>query len=165
MDIIKFIKTHEGGYCEVKGDNGGATNKGITLALYQHYYGAKKTKFDLKKLTDEQWQYIFNNEFWNKNNCDKIQDNNIANMLVDFAFNSGNWAAKKLQQVLGLTVDGIIGTKSLQSINNYPNQEELFNLYKNARMQYLCNIVKAHPNQKKFLNGWLKRVDDIKYEA
>ena len=165
MDIIKFIKAHEGGYCEVKGDNGGATNKGITLGLFQHYYGKNMTKFDLKKLTDAQWQYIFNNEFWFKYNCDKIKDKNIANMLCDFAFNSGGWSAKKLQQILGLNADGIIGNKSLQSINNYPNQEELFNLYKNARIQYLCNIVKNKPNQKKFLKGWLNRVDDIKYDA
>ena len=165
MDIIKFIKAHEGGYCEVKGDNGGATNKGITLGLFQHYYGQNMTKNDLKKLTDAQWLNIFNNEFWNKYNCDNIEDKNITNMLCDFAFNSGVWAPKKLQQILGLKDDGIIGTKSLQSINNYPNQEELFDIYKDARIQYLCNIVKAHPSQKKFLKGWLNRVEDIKYEA
>lgn len=165
MDIIKFIKAHEGGYCEVVGDNGGATNKGITLGLFQHYYGQNMTKNDLKKITDEQWQYIFNNEFWNKYKCGKIQNKNIANMLCDFAFNSGIWASKKLQQVLGLNIDGIIGTKSLQSINNYSNQEELFNMYKDARIQYLYNIVKAHPSQNKFLKGWEKRANDIKYDA
>ena len=43
----------------MKNDHGGATNSGVTIAVFQSVYGKNKTKNDLKRMTDEQWDYIF----------------------------------------------------------------------------------------------------------
>ncbi len=60
----------------------------------------------------------------------QIQDQNVANMLVDFAYNSGvSKAVKHLQLVLGITADGIIGNKTLFAINN-SNGKRLFEAFK-----------------------------------
>ena len=48
-NLIPIIKRWEGGYSDNPNDRGGATNSGVTLAVYQSVYGKNKTKNDLKK--------------------------------------------------------------------------------------------------------------------
>ena len=82
-------------------------------------------------------------------------------MLVDFAYNSGvNKAVKHLQLVLGITADGIIGNKTLHSINK-SNGERLFEAFKKDRKAYLKR--NAVGNQRCFLKGWLRRLSYITY--
>jgi hypothetical protein len=41
----------------------------------------------------------------------------------------------------------------------------LFDNYKNARLQFFNNIVSNNPGQKKFLKGWLNRLNSFQYTA
>lgn len=50
--LIPMIKKWEGGYGEHPNDHGGATNSGVTIAVFQSVYGKNKTKNDLKKMTN-----------------------------------------------------------------------------------------------------------------
>ena len=164
--ILKpFILAHEGGYANVKGDKGGPTNRGITLATYQSVYGKAKTAADLKKLTDEQWEYIFRKLFWEKCWGDQITNQSVANLLVDFAWHSGvATAVKRLQQVIGAEDDGVIGPKTITAMNRYAKGWwVMFDQLKVKRISYLNGIVKKNPSQQKFLKGWLNRVANIRY--
>lgn len=159
--LIPIVKKVEGGYA---GNIDGATctMRGITLATFRNYYGRTKTCKDLRNITDEQWEYIFKQGFWNKWKADSIDNQSIANLLVDWTFNSGIWGIKYPQRVLGVKDDGIVGAKTLAAINNHPNQEELFNALWNRRLEHYKAL--ARNGKKQFLNGWINRLNHFKYE-
>ena len=160
-----FVLSFEGGYCNNRSDRGGATNKGVTIATFRSVFGKDKTIEDLKNITDEQWEYIFKKYYWDACKADLINDQSVANMLVDFAYNSGVARVSKfIQKIVCVTADGIIGSKTIQAINNYPRgQRQLFATLKQRRINYLNGIVIANPTQKKFYNGWMNRVNAIGY--
>jgi lysozyme family protein len=100
--------------------------------------------------------------FWDKWKADSIISQSIAELLVDWAWGSGIYGIKYPQQVLGVKVDGIVGAKTLAAINNYPDQEELFNKLWQRRKKHFEDIAKS-PSKKKFLKGWLNRLNDFKW--
>lgn len=162
-ELIPFILRWEGGFSNRKSDRGGATNKGITLATYRSVFGQNKSVDDLKKLTDAEWMTIFKKLFWDKCKADSIQDQSIANLLVDWAWNSGaTTPIKKLQGILGVTADGIIGKQTLNAVNT-KSPLPIFGALKQARISFYNAIVKSNPSQKVFLKGWLNRVNHIVY--
>ena len=162
--LIPIIKKWEGGYSDNPNDRGGATNSGVTLAVYQSVYGKNKTKNDLKRMTNEQWDYIFTKLYWNKWKADEIKNQSIANILVDWVWMSGTSTIKKIQSLFVLTADGIVGNKTLSYINSN-NQEEVFNKIWNRRKSFYESLVKNNPSQKVFLNGWMNRLNTFKFQG
>ena len=65
--------------------------------------------------------------------------------------------------MLNLKPDGIVGNKTLSTINDYPNQRQLFQRIKNERLAFIDRIVKNNPSQRRFLKGWKNRVNAFKY--
>ena len=162
--LIPIIKKWEGGYSDNPNDRGGATNSGVTLAVYQSVYGKSKTKNDLKKMTNEQWNYIFTKLYWNKWKADEIKNQSIGNILVDWVWMSGYGTIKKIQSLFGLTADGIVGNKTISYINSH-DQEEVFNKIWNRRKQFYESLVKNNPSQKVFLKGWMNRLNTFKFQG
>ena len=165
--LVPFILSWETDkYTNRKNDKGGATKYGITLATWRKVGYDKNgdgvlNEEDVKLLTEEDFHRVFKENYWNACKADKIQDQSVANMLVDFAYNSGvNKAVKHLQLVLGITADGIIGNKTLRSINK-SNGERLFEAFKKDRKAYLKR--NSVGNQRCFLKGWLRRLSYITY--
>lgn len=162
--LIPIIKRWEGGYSDNPNDRGGATNSGVTLAVYQSVYGKNKTKNDLKRMTNEQWNYIFTKLYWNKWKADEIKNQSIANILVDWVWMSGYGTIKKIQSLFGLTADGIVGNKTISYINSH-DQEDVFNKIWNRRKQFYESLVKNNPSQKVFLKGWMNRLNTFKFQG
>nr|DAF73160.1 MAG TPA: Lysozyme [Bacteriophage sp.] len=165
--LVPFILSWETDkYTNNKKDRGGATKYGITLATWRRVGYDKNgdgvlNEEDVKLLTKDDFHRVFKQNYWNACKADKIQDQSVANMLVDFAYNSGvSRAVTYLQITLGITADGIIGNKTLFAINK-SNGKRLFERFKNARENYLKSI--ARGTQKNHLNGWLRRVSYITY--
>lgn len=161
--MIPWILQWEGGYSNDKDDTGGCTMKGITIKTFQQYFGKDKTCEDLKKITDEQWEYIFKLGYWDKMKADEIKNQSVAQLIVQFAWGSGTVAAtKKIQKLLGVKVDGVIGQITLFNINKQ-NPKELFEKLWNMRFDWLFEIAEKG-NNRKFLKGWIKRLLSIKYQ-
>lgn len=160
-NIIPFIKRFEGGYVNHPNDKGGCTNMGVTISTFRQYYGRNKTCEDLRKLTEEQWQYIFKKGFWDRIQGDKIECQSVANMIVDYVWASGVYGIKYVQKLLGVSADGLIGSKTLQAINSYPSSKELFERIRQRRLDHFDAIVKNNPSQKVFLKGWKRRVNSM----
>lgn len=158
--IIKKILKWEGGYA---GNIDGATctMKGVTLSTYRRFFGKEKTCKDLKEITQAEWDYIFKKGFWDRWKADDIENQSIAELLVDWCWTSGVWGIKFPQRVLGVNDDGIVGPKTLAAINDYEDQEELFNKLWNRRKKHFQDIAKG--GKAKFLSGWLNRLNDFKY--
>ena len=159
-----FILRWEGGYINDQADLGKQTNKGVTLSTYRSVFGKNKTVSDLKKITDEQWEFIFKKFYWDKWKADDIKDQNVANILVDWLWCSGSYGIKIPQRVLGVSVDGIVGSKTIAAINARDGRE-LFDTIKQERKDYIDRICQTRPQNKKFKKGWLNRINSLDYET
>lgn len=156
------LKKLEGGYANVKGDRGGATNMGVTLKTFRRFFGSDKTVNDLKAMTEEQWKKVMIS-YWNTCRADEMVNQSVAELIVDWAINSGPVTAiKKVQRILGVAEDGVVGTDTLDALNN-ESQSWLFEEIKQARINFYQEIVRRDPTQQKFLAGWLKRVNSFEF--
>ena len=166
--LAPFILSWEGGYCKIKGDRGGATNKGVTLGTWRKYGYDKNNdgridEKDVMMITvDDAVEKIMRSVFWNAWKADSINSQAIANLLVDWLWGSGSYGIRIPQRVLGVKIDGIVGNKTLAAINNYPDQKELFVKLWHEREDFFKRI--GVKEQKKFLNGWLNRLNAIRYD-
>lgn len=166
--IVPFILKWEGGFVNDPDDLGGATNKGVTFATYKQYRKKKgmpePTIEDLKGITDSEWTEILKTMYWDRWQADKIQNQSLANILVDWVWASGNNGIKRPQKILGVTVDGIVGEKTLSALNSQ-DPETIFNLIKADRIAFIDEICKARPANKKFRKGWLNRINDFNFDV
>lgn len=154
----------EGGYTNHPDDLGGPTNLGITYNTYKAYCGQEKTLKDLQNMSYETWQNIMKDLYWDKCLADEIENQSVAELLVDWCVNSGMVGLRKVQEIAGAKPDGIAGPKTLAAING-AKAEELFDRIMQARKQFYVNIVKRNPKQKVFMNGWMNRLLMFKYEG
>lgn len=161
--FLPIVLKAEGGFVNDPSDRGGATNKGITLATYQSFFGKSKSVNDLKRISDEEVKTIYKQGYWDKVHGDNIYSQSVANLIADFAVNSGvSRATRTLQNILGLTADGKFGPITLSAVNT-ANSRLLFDKLKSARRAYYKAIVSYNPSQAKFLNGWNRRLDLYTY--
>ena len=168
-DLAPFILKWEGGFVNDPKDRGGATNMGVTLNTWKSVgydkNGDKKIDAqDLKLLTqDDVIKKVLKPYYWDKWRADEINNQSIANILVDWVWASGKYGITKVQAMLNLKSDGVVGNKTLSAINDYPNQRQLFQRIKNERLAFIDRIVKNNPSQRRFMKGWKNRVNAFKY--
>ncbi len=181
--IFNKVIEHEGYYAHVAGDKGGETYMGIARNLHPYWegwaivdsikmkYGGRLMRnFQIQdeKLT-EMVQAFYYGTFWKGNNIHKMLDENLQYIVFDWCVNSGRNGAKGLQKVLNstysknLVVDGVIGDKTLDAVSDI-DPFELFMAIKEARVAYYHAIADSGQNRK-FLAGWLKRINSINYAA
>lgn len=160
-----FARAKKKGWADDPLDNGGATMIGVTIGTYRTYckYKGKKvpTKTDLKNITYKEWRDIVHTMYWSKWKADLIENQHVANMIVDWVWASGQGIGiKRVQKLLGVTADGIVGPKTLAAVNSQ-DPKELFTKVYNARAAHFNAIVKNNPSQKKWLKGWMNRINYI----
>lgn len=162
--LVPFILRWEGGFVDDPDDAGGATNKGITIGTFRHFYGKEATVEQLKGLTDTQWLHIFKSGYWDRWRADEIANQSIANILVDWVWASGKPGITKVQKILNVEPDGIVGPITLAALNARA-ADPLFHQIRAARIAFVENIVRRNSSQKKFLNGWKRRILSFAFEA
>ena len=159
--LIPFILRWEGGFANDPADRGGATMKGITIGTFTTYRKSKgkptPTVTDLKNISDQEWGDVFKSLFWDKWRADNIKSQSIANILVDWVWASGKYGITIPQRILGVAQDGVVGPKTLEALNAR-DADKLFAQLKQARINFVETIVKRNPSQKKFINGWKRRI-------
>lgn len=166
--LVPFILKWEGGFVNDPDDLGGATNKGITFATYKRYRKKKgmpePTIEDLKGITDAEWTEILKTMYWDRWEADFINNQSIANILVDWFWCSGIHGIKRPQKLLNVTVDGIVGEKTIAAVNA-ADPKDLFEKIKQERFSFIDEICKARPANEKFSKGWLNRINDFTFEV
>lgn len=165
-----IIKSEGAVYTNDPVDTAGATKFGIIIADLKEYNldknGDKKyTAEDVKALTIEDAKIIYKKMYWDFFKADSIKNQSLAEYIVDGAINQGRGTiAKYVQQIVGVTADGLVGNKTLEAINAH-NPKELFEKLKAKREDKYHRIVANNPTQKRFIKGWINRLNSISYQA
>lgn len=154
----------EGRYKNHPNDLGGPTNFGVTLRTYRAYCGQEKSIKDLQNMSYGTWQDIMKDLYWDKCRADEIENQCLAEIIVDWCVNSGLVGLRKVQEIAGCKPDGIAGPITLSLINT-SDPKSLFDRIWYARKQFYTNIVKKNPSQKVFMNGWMNRLHMFKFEG
>src|SRR5574337_666905 len=137
----------EGGYSDDPDDKGGPTKYGVTIYDWKKYgYDVNKDgkidADDVKAITIEDAERIAKIEYWDVVQGDDINSQSVAEFIADWAYNSGvRTAVKRVQRLLGLTDDGILGPITLKSINS-ADPHVLFDRLKAAREAFFNALVK-----------------------
>ena len=103
--------------------------------------------------------------YWDEVRGDEIALQELADLVFDFQVNTGDAASKLLQRVLNelgaqppLEVDGDIGPGTMRALQGM-DQKAVYRRYKQGRIDYYQDLVARRPALRKFLKGWLIRVD------
>lgn len=161
-----FILSFEGGFVNDPDDRGGATNKGVTLATWQSHGRDLDgdgfiTEKDVRLIQTSDAMAILKKICWDRWKADKIKNQSVANLLVDWVWCSGIYGIKIPQRVLGVDIDGKVGNQTLTAVNKYPDQQELFRKLWREREKYLDRICESTPSNRKFRKGWQSRIEAI----
>jgi len=165
--LSPIIAKWEGGFVNDKIDKGGATNMGVTVNTWKSVGYDKDNdgdidEDDIKILSKSDFDFVLK-KYWDKWQADKINNQSIANILVDWYWSSGKWGVVIPQRIVMVKPDGIVGNQTLTAINNFLPQKELFDKISDARKQFYESIVRNNPLQKRFIKGWYNRLNDFKF--
>lgn len=172
-EAYKLTGHNEGGYANNPNDHGGETYAGIARKFWPMWRGwdiidSIKKQYGTNEVTINLWAkqsinlqteiaLFYKNNFWDINKLDFINDQQLADNVYDFGVNSGvSKAAKTLQSVVGVTIDGIIGNGTLAAVNALPG-ENVYILYSAKRREFYLELAKA-PGQLQFLKSWMSRI-------
>ena len=156
---LALVLVHEGGYVNHPKDPGGATNRGVTQAVYDAYRKTRARPIQsVKFIADDEVKAIYRFQYWDRVQGDLLP-RGLDYAVFDFAVNSGvGRASKYLQAVLGVAQDGVIGARTLAAIQSPTNA---INALCDRRMAFLRNL-------RTFLTfgkGWTRRVQDVRAHA
>ncbi len=155
-EAVEIVLGNEGGYVNDPDDSGGETNFGISKRSYPD--------IDIKALTRSEAIEIYYMDFWLKQSYRDLYYAPLTIKSFDMSVNMGPRQANKLLQeaanTMGedLDVDGCLGIQSINALNELDG-ETLLNQYRSELTDFYQNLVERHPHDQKFLEGWLKRVN------
>lgn len=153
------VLASEGGYSNDSQDPGGATNKGITQAVYDAWRESRGMQpAPVKGISDAAVASIYRDRYWIAAKCDQMPAG-VSYVVFDGAVNSGvSQSAKWLQRALGVVDDGQIGPKTIAAVNQHQNHDQLIDNICDQRMKFLKSL-KAWPH---FGKGWSSRVASVR---
>lgn len=140
---------HEGGYSSAKTDSGNffngvlvGTKYGVTGKTLAAHRGVKTiTAADVKAMTRAEAEAIYRKSYWKQSGGDLLPVG-LDYAAFDFGVNSGPaTAVKKLQKVLGVNEDGVVGGVTVDACRDYQGGiEKLIRDYCDERMRYLRSL-------------------------
>lgn len=161
---LGVVLVHEGGWVNHPRDPGGETNLGVTKKVWEAWTKKKVPAGGMKKLTVEDVTPLYKKNYWDKVQGDKLPAG-LDLMVFDFAVNSGpKRAAEYLQRLVGATVDGKIGPKTLAAVDAYKckySKNTAVKNYANMRRAFYRSL-RTFPT---FGRGWLRRVDEVEHKS
>lgn len=161
-EALRLVLTHEGGFVDHPKDPGGATNKGITQAVYSAYRRSiGSSELSVRYIKDEEMQAIYRLQYADRIMFDELPIG-VDYAVFDFAVNSGvARAVKYLQRVVGADTDGIMGRKTLAAVLDYHDHIELVKLLCEGRRMFVRRL-KTYST---FGRGWERRIDAVDVTA
>lgn len=157
---LELVLKHEGGWADHPDDPGGPTMKGVTLVTFRRFYGDDQTPTALRNITTAQLGKIYRTGYWNKIKGDHLPLG-VDFAAFDGAVNSGPGRSSKwLQGAVGATVDGRIGSKTLEKLGALGPVNVIHQML-DERLDFLQSLSTWNV----FGRGWGRRVEETRAEA
>jgi hypothetical protein len=136
--LRKTLK-YEGGLSNDPDDRGGLTNKGITQGEFSSWLRKNgRSPRSVATITNEEMKQIYYQDYWKASGADQLPGN-LGMAVFDTAVNMGVGTAKKMLRESGGDI----------------------NRFLQLREQRYYRIA-SHGNNRKFLHGWLNRLNDLR---
>ena len=164
-DAIEKVLKEEGGYVKDPVDRGGETFRGISRKFFPKWEGWEIVDIDyFDDRLDELVVGFYRDYFWKPIHLDKVEDEFVASMLLNVAVNQGKRSVvKKIQRILGVKVDGIIGPVTLQALND-SNRDAFVYQFILETIDLYTHLITTDKRQKRFIAGWLARAMRLYHE-
>lgn len=158
---LKHVLDYEGYYSNDKHDKGGATMRGITWRVYDAWRERQGLpRQPVQKITKDEIEAIYRANYWDVIRGDDLP-HGLDLVVFDFAVNSGpSRAARHLQAVLGVGVDGHIGDVTLDAARRSDPVKTI-----GAVCASRLTFMKGLGNWWRFKTGWTNRVAGTKAAA
>lgn len=141
------------GYVNDPLDAGGETKYGVAQKANQD--------LDITTLDWEAAMRVYFKRYWIAGDCQDLPPR-LAVLHFDGCVNHGvGRAAKFLQRAAGVTDDGDIGPATLRAVAA-KDELALCASICDQREKFYRDIVASKPNQVRFLNGWLRRINEMR---
>ena len=156
---FKWLMEHEGGFTDDSslGDSGGMTCWGVTHHDWAKWIGKEPTRAQMKALKQSDVKPLYKAYYWDILKCDQLPSG-LDYAIFDYGVNSGIYrAAKILQRLLGVTVDGIIGKETLKAVKDKDGTVLALKVC-DERLGFLRSL-RIFRN---FGRGWTARVNEVR---
>ena len=188
-EFFNTIGNWEGGFQCMPNDSGNydskkrliGTNRGIAAMTLETYYkrfkgvdltteSIEEFQATLKALTYDDAYTIAKALFWDAINADEFNNQSIAELLFDWYWASYAFGIEWCQgclKTLGINVnvDLVLTKDEVDLINNYSDQESLFNFIKSERLKYTVWLCEQNPINEEFHKGWDRRINSYQFIA
>ena len=157
LKSMEYVLKFEGGWFAEE-----VTNYGIMQPIYDAYRKKKKLPIkSVKYISSKEVYDLYYNMYYLPSHCDKLTPA-VAFVHIDCSINFGIGGANKLlKRSLGLDDKNTKWNDSIMIyIDPIVDRENALN-YVQSRKSYRYEIIKRHPEKKKFLKGWLSRDSQV----
>ncbi len=144
-----------------KGKTGWHTNAGITYAVWRKKFG-KLNDLRFFEMSNADWFIVFDSLYYSKVKAASFNSLSIGFMVTTIAWGSGvRQAGLTLQRAINqkggaVSIDGVIGPKTIAAANAIP-PKELFDELVKQRAAFFHRIAKG--KNAVFLKGWMNRLN------
>ena len=162
---LAFVLELEGRFTCDPDDNGCPTNRGITQSEYTDWLRRKHLPLrSMQQILMSDVRRIYWEDYWQEGRCDRMPWP-LSLAHFDACVNVGcGQAAKFLQRALDVKDDGAIGPVTLRGLREALERETPVALTEKVVRQrgpFYRQLAANEVRQKRFLKGWLARVEKL----
>lgn len=163
----RFTRSQEGGYWPGGSSDPNPTDRGVRQDTYTQFrVDHSEHPRDVREMTEDECRTIYEG-YWFRSHADQMPTSEVALCHFDMAFNAGERAAAEmLQRVVGVTVDGQIGPRTLAAVREAARDDHKALLVRltGARASRFRRLADKRPELAPNLKGWLRRVSAVQKE-
>jgi lysozyme family protein len=148
-EALDALLKHEGGFSDHAADPGGKTRFGVTEAVARRegYRG------DMRDYPLDEAKRVYQKLYWNALRLDDLRSE-FRFDLFDAGVNSGvAQTVRWVQRIVGVTVDGLLGPRTLSAVNN-SDAAKFLAKFNGQRLLFMTSL-STWPS---FGRGWARRI-------
>lgn len=153
---LALLLQHEGGFVNDSRDNGGMTNLGVTIRVWEEWVGHPVSEKEMRNLTPLMVGPLYKRKYWDAVRADELESG-LDYSVFDVAVNSGvGRAIKLLQSCVGATPDGGFGSITMALVKQ-ENTKMLIKKFTERRIEFLQSL----KSYSVFGTGWIRRTVEV----